>query len=164
MSAKKTRQVRIEFRDDEGRAERLLASPVGEDTYRLEGSPSFAYSVSTGDVVRAERGTSSRLRFVEVKKKSGNRTLRLLFSRFGVTSEAARFILDELEQLGCRHEHAQEYVLCISVPRKVEMVAVLDFLKTLGMWWEHADPTAEEFYAPDKAGSMRRPTRKRTAR
>ena len=150
------RQVRIEFQDDEGRAERLLATPVGADAYRLEVSPSFAYSVSTGDVVRAERGGGGRLRFVEVVKKSGNRTLRLLFSRFAVGSDAARPILDELEQLGCRHEHAQEFVLCVRVPREVELAAVVEYLKTLGMWWEHADPTHKELHAPDKVGSMRR--------
>ncbi|HEV2765362.1 MAG TPA: DUF4265 domain-containing protein [Pyrinomonadaceae bacterium] len=163
MSAKKPRQVRIEFTDEEGRAERLPASPVGANSYRLEVSPSFAYSVSHGDVVRAERGAGSRLRFAEVVRKSGNRTLRLLFSRFSVTSEAARPILEELEQLGCRHEHTQEFVLCVNVPREVELIAVVEFLKTLGIWWEHADPTAEEFYA-HKAGSMRPPTRRRATR
>lgn len=163
MTAKRVRQVRIEFRDDEGRRERLLASPVGANSYRLDDAPSFAYSVSRGDVVRAERGGDKRLRFVEVVKKSGNRTLRLLFSRFSVGSEAARPVLDTLEELGCAHAQAHEFLLSINVPREVELVAVVDFLKTLSMWWEHADPTSEEFHAPDKAGSMARRPRRRTA-
>ena len=157
------RQVRIEFRDEEGRAERLLATPLGAGAYRLDDSPSFAYSVSTGDVVRAERD-GGRLHFVEVVEKSGNRTLRLLFSRFSVASDAARPILDDLEQLGCGHEHAQEFVLCVRVPREVELAAVVEYLKTLGMWWEHADPTFKELTAPAKVGSMARRARRRDAR
>ena len=46
------------------------------------------------------------------------------------------------------------------VPREVELAAVVEYLKTLGMWWEHADPTHEELRAPAKVGSMgRRKTR-----
>jgi len=164
MAVKRVRQVRIEFRDEEGRAERLLASPAGANSYLLDDSPSFAYSVSRGDVVRATRGANRRLHFAEVVRKSGNRTLRLLFSKFSVSSDAARPILERIEELGCRHEYAQEFVLCVNVPREVELSAVVEFLKTLGMWWEHADPTFEELSAPDKAGSMRRAARKRTPR
>ena len=147
MSAKKSQKVQIEFRDEEGRTEQLWASPVGRSLYRLDNSPSFAYSVSHSDVVRARKGRDGLLRFSETVEKSGNRTVRLLFARFAVSSETAQPILEELQRLGCVYESLQPSMLCINVPQEVELWQVVEYMKSLAMWWEHADPTYEELYS-----------------
>jgi hypothetical protein len=140
-------KVRIQFEDAEGRAEALDASPLGKDLYRLDESPSFAYSVSLGDVVRAARsGRAGRLRFSEVVKKSGNRTVRLIFAKFSPGSKAAHPILEQIAGLGCRYDNSQASVLSVAVPETSSLSDVVGYLKTLGMWWEHADPTFEELY------------------
>ncbi|HVF49993.1 MAG TPA: DUF4265 domain-containing protein [Pyrinomonadaceae bacterium] len=146
-SAKKSETAQVELSDAEGRTETLAASPVGRGLYSLEESPAFAYSVSLHDVVRARRGRDGRLRFAGVVEKSGNRTLRLIFARLSIQSEAAQTILESLAALGCRHDNAQAAVVSINVPAEASLAEVAGYLKTLGMWWEHADPTFEELYA-----------------
>lgn len=151
MSRKKSEpeqgeRVEIEFRDGEGRSENLKASPVGRSLYRLEASPAFAYSVSRGDVVRARRSRDGMLRFSASVEKSGNRTVRVIFARFSADSDAAKPILEEIERLGCSYESSQPTMLCLNVPQDVSLSEVVEYMKTLGMWWEHADPTREELY------------------
>jgi hypothetical protein len=146
MAAKTLEKVRIELSDAEGRTEILPASKVGRSLYRLEESPSFAYSVSLDDVVRARRSREGRLRFAGVMEKSGNRTLRLLFARVSPDSEAGRTILANVSALGCHSQNLQASLLTINVPVEVALLQVVEYLKTLGMWWEHADPTHEELY------------------
>lgn len=143
---KKSEAVRVELSDAEGRTETLAASPVGRGLYRLEESPSFAYSVSLHDVVRARRVRDGRLRFAEVVEKSGNRTLRLIFARLSIQSEAAQTILENVGALGCRYDNSQAAVIAINVPADASLAEVAEYLKTLGMWWEHADPTFAELY------------------
>ena len=146
MGAKKTEKVQIQFQDDEGRRESLSASTVGRSLYRVENSPSFAYSVSLNDIVRARRGKDGLLHFSEVVEKSGNRTVRLLLAKFSVNSETAQPILRGIEGLGCSYENLQASMLCVNVPHEVDLQQVVEYLKTLEMWWEYADPTYETLY------------------
>ena len=149
-AATKKSGVFVRLADGEGRAERLRAAHAGGDLYRLEEGPSFAYSVSVGDTVRAKaRRRGGALVFQSVAEKSGNRTLRLLFSRFGVESPQAEPIIAELRGMGCACDHAEEFILRLTLPPEVSLEVVVDFLKSLAMWWEHADPTYAELYGDE---------------
>ncbi|MGB6486425.1 MAG: DUF4265 domain-containing protein [Steroidobacteraceae bacterium] len=64
-----------EERDDVN-IETLWAFDLGDDRYRLDNAPFYAYSVSAGDVVHAPFDVFEQLpTFVSVLKKSGNRTV-----------------------------------------------------------------------------------------
>jgi len=72
--------VKIRFRGpDPGDVETLWAVPVSGGFYRLDNSPFFAYGVSSQDIVEAQPGQDEFLEFVRCIKKSGNRTVRVVF-------------------------------------------------------------------------------------
>jgi hypothetical protein len=142
-----TGSVRVEFWDEEGRTEQLATTHAGGEMFRLEDAPAFAYSVSAGDVVRAARVGADELRCVEVVEKSGNRTLRILFARVSLESEAAQSVVRSIEAMNCRCESSQPTLLCVTVPPEAALEEVVEYVKTLGLWWEHADPTFDELRA-----------------
>lgn len=139
--------VKIEFDDGQGRTEMITASTVGKNLYRLNSSPLFAYSVSLNDVVRASAGEGKLLRFKSVKEKSGNRTLRVIFSRYSTRSKEARPFLKEIKRFGCSYEIKQSHLLSINAPPEVELQRLADFLIEQGLWWEYADPTWEALFS-----------------
>ena len=71
--------VMIRLHGEDGYSEGVWASPVGDDVYRLDNIPYFAYGLSLGDHVGAANNGEGPLRMVELVKPSGNRTLRVAF-------------------------------------------------------------------------------------
>ncbi len=149
MTDAHSQKVRLRLRDNHGREEFLSVTPLGEDLYRLEESPAFAYSISLHDVVRAIASSEGGLDFAGVAERSGNRTMRVMFSRFSINSKQARPILKRLKRLGCRYESSQANVLSVTLPPAVILDEVAEYLRSLGLWWEHADPTFEDLYGSD---------------
>ncbi len=149
MTDAHSEKVRLRLQDNDGREEFLLVTPLGEDLYRLEESPAFAYSVSLHDVVRAITGSEGGLDFAGVAERSGNRTMRVIFAKFSIDSKQARPILKRLRKLGCHCDNSQASVLSVTLPSAVKLDEVTEYLKSLELWWEHADPTFEDLYGPD---------------
>jgi hypothetical protein len=141
-----TNRVLIQFRDDEGRTEKLWATIVSDGLYQLEHSPSFAYRVSRKDIVRAVADENGELLFERIEEKSGNRTVRILFARYWITSPEAAPILNKIEELGCSYEHLEGRMLNINVPPAVELKKLAEYLIDQGLWWEYADPTRESLF------------------
>ena len=70
---------RVEEEDGSENVETLWAFDLGEDRYRLDNSPFYAYSVSPGDTVNAPVDPDEgRPTFSRVLEKSGNRTVRVI--------------------------------------------------------------------------------------
>jgi hypothetical protein len=74
--------VKVKFVLDPGEwhgsaTETLWAAPVGQNQYRLENSPFYAFGVSYQDVVAAQR-TDNELEFVSVVSRGGHSTYRIL--------------------------------------------------------------------------------------
>src|SRR3712207_7942224 len=65
------------------------------------------YTLSLHDALPIWKGRDGLLRFSETVEKSGNRTVRLLFARFAVSSETAQPILEEIQRLGRAYENLQ---------------------------------------------------------
>ncbi|NJN48395.1 MAG: DUF4265 domain-containing protein [Candidatus Competibacteraceae bacterium] len=149
MTANTMKQEQVEFLDNEGRKELLSASPTGEDLYRLDGTPSFAYEVSVSDVVRVSRGEDGQLRFVEVVEKSGNRTMRVLLNKFNLDSDLGKAILAFIAEQGCQHGNAHVNVLTITAPPEVDLQAIETRLVEYGVWWEYADPLWHQIHGGD---------------
>jgi Domain of unknown function (DUF4265) len=125
--------------------ETLWAVPVDVDLYRLDNSPFFAYGVSWQDVIEAKPGEDQVLEYVRCVKKSGNRTLRVIFQEYRSSDPAAEPVLQGLRELGCSYEGMQPRMISINVPANVDLSEVTGFLnRQSGLQWEYADPTYEE--------------------
>src|SRR5882762_1542525 len=103
-SAEPLAKVLFRVPDAEGGAnvETLWAFPVGEDRYRLDNLPFYAYSVSLHDVVLAPLDADEGFpTFSRVESKSGNRTVRVVFDVPVEPGNESQAVLDGLVQLGC---------------------------------------------------------------
>ncbi len=138
-------KVRIGFVDDEGDTEAIWGVPVGDGTYRLEGSPFYVYGVSVGDTVEAKE-EDGLLRFVRVKESSGNRTIRV-FTKEGEDSTNQFF--KKVGKLGCRYDGFNARMFAVIVPPEVEMKTLTEFLRKSDLDWEYVNPTLEEVKAAE---------------
>lgn len=129
--------------------ETLWAVPVGTDLYRLDNSPFFAYGLSWEDVIEAKPADDQVLEYVRCVRKSGNRTVRVIFQDYRSDDQPAQEILRELKNLGCSYEGMQPRMISINVPPRINLKEVIGFLtKQHGLQWEYADPTYDEVTKP----------------
>jgi hypothetical protein len=141
---------RVPEEDGSANVETLWAFDLGEDRYRLDNSPFYAYSVSVGDVVYAPIDPDEgRPTFSRVLEKSGNRTVRVIFDPPLADGNSSDLLMKQLLGLGCSYEGANPAYLCIVIPRESDLAAVCSLLTLHEVQWEHADPTYDEFY-PDE--------------
>lgn len=129
--------------------ETLWAFPLGNDLFRIDNSPFYAYSVSLGDVVLApfddERGIAS---FERVVTKSGHRMIRVLFETAATDGSTSAQTLAEFVSLGCTFEGSNGRYICIDVPPQVELETVRKVAIHHALQFEHADPTYDDLF-PD---------------
>jgi hypothetical protein len=141
-------KVRLRGPDAED-VETLWAMPVDANLYRLDNSPFFAYGVSWQDIIEAKPGEDRFLEYIRCVKKSGNRTLRVIFQDYRSDDQPAQEVLQGLKSLGCSYEGMQPKMISINVPAKVDLGTVTDFLtEQSGLQWEYADPTYDEVTKP----------------
>jgi len=137
--------VKVELRGDDGGVETLWAFDLGQDQYKLDNTPWYAYGVSTGDVIEAEREDPDGFPvFKRIVAKSGYRTVRIT-SDVDFTDD----FFDDIKTLGCSFEGANRRYVAIDVPPAVELTAVTEFLTERNIRWEHPDPTWEELHGTD---------------
>lgn len=136
---------RVPSEDGSAETETLWAQDLGNDRYRIDNCPFFAYGVSLHDIVLAPMDPGGRIpTFRKVLSKSGNRTVRVIFEapvEAGNTSDA---ILQGLVSLGCSYEGGNRRYIAVNVPSRVRLTDVRDYLIGCDATWEHADPTHEE--------------------
>jgi hypothetical protein len=124
--------------------EGMWATPLGNNRYRLENSPFYAYEVSWLDVVEALPATDGALEFERVVEKSGHRTVRVILEQTS-RSESGKRVLDQLVDMGCTWEGMNTKLICIDLPASASLDKVADFLTAQeDVIWEYADPTYEE--------------------
>ena len=129
--------------------ETLWAEPLGRNRYRLDNCPFFAYGVSCGDIVLARATVKSEFPdFVRIVKKSGNRTIRIIFKPAVNKSRKSMAVLEKLVEMGCSYEGANPSYIVVNIPPKVDLAAVCEYVTSTKQRWEHADPTYKELY-PD---------------
>jgi hypothetical protein len=147
-------RTRIAFIDDSDQVETLWVARAGQDLYRLENIPFFAYGVSMGDVVLARwrqedldeldegeaPGAYGFPYFERVVQRGGNRTLRLAFEDSAVSDEPAREALARLTAMGCDYELFPPRLAAINVPPAVSLDGVMAYLVSTGRTWENGDP------------------------
>ena len=153
MSEKPTSKVLFRVPDEDGgvTVETLWAYSLGDDRYRLDNSPFYAYGVSWQDVVYAPYVPEERMAtFESVVEKSGNRTIRVLFDPPEAPGNESDQVLQGLVALGCSYEGARPKYISVNVPPAVDIQVVRSYLIGNDAQWEHADPTYEALF-PDEA-------------
>jgi len=146
-------KVLFRMPEDDGSAhvETLWATALGNDEYKLDNSPFYAYSVSWEDIVYAPFDkTEGFPTFVHVVKKSGHRTIRVIFDPPVQEGNESDVVLQGLVSLGCTYEGANRGYMAIDLAQGVQLEIVRRYPIDHKVRWEHADPTYAELF-PDEA-------------
>jgi len=138
---------RVQEPDGSANVETLWATPLGQDLHQLDNSPFYAYSVSWKDIVYAPFDPEEQFpTFQRVFRKSGHKTIRIIFEESVTEGSGSKRLLQELVSLGCSYEGATETYICLDIPPDVELEKVRQFLIQHSLQFEHADPTYKELW------------------
>lgn len=108
--------------------ESLWATPLGDDLYRIENVPFFAYGLNFLDVVLAT--TDANQQVLEVRKvvePSGHRTYRVIFNE-NVDPEKQIELLENLAKFQASFERADASNVAIDIKPTGDHIAVYDQL------------------------------------
>jgi Domain of unknown function (DUF4265) len=152
QSDKPTAKVLFRVPEEDGAAtvETLWAYDLGNDLYKIDNCPFYAYDVSAEDIVYAPIDPDEeRPTFKKVVTKSGNKTLRVIFNPPVEPGNSSDKILQGAVQLGASYEGANPGYIAINIPPSLELAIVADYLIDCKATWEHADPSYEQLYPND---------------
>jgi len=108
--------------------EGMWAKPLGKDLYEIRNVPFHAYGLNFGDVVRAVEPAPDKKPVVsELVRRSGHRTLRVLFSE-SVADGARVELLQSLEGLKASFERATGRHFAIDIEPEGDYNAACDRL------------------------------------
>ena len=141
--------VKITFKTSDGFVETLWAQSLGNAQYKVDNSPFFVYRISWNDIVEGEKAPDGSINFVRVLKKSGNRTLRVIFEAFEIESDAAQPILQKIKDLNCSYEGFAPSLISINIPSQENLANLTDYLDSSNLNWEYADPKYEDLFPND---------------
>jgi hypothetical protein len=111
-------------------AETLWALPVGGELYELRNSPFYAFDLNWGDTVRCHAVEDELPTAREVVRRSGHKTLRILFDET-LSEDRRQSLLGGLDEMSANHEHAVGRLYAIDVRPEADYQAVCDFLFSL---------------------------------
>ena len=122
-------KVYIDLPEDGGpSSESFWARPLGDDLYELRNSPWYAYDLHFYDVVRAlADAPDDKPRIREVIKRSGHRTLRVIFSD-GTDPDTQSALLRQLNDRKAYYEKAWERFYAVDVEPDGDYQAVCNQL------------------------------------
>lgn len=117
--------------------ETLWAQPVGDERYRLENVPFYAYGLSYHDVVHADRVAGS-LRLQQVVARSGHSTYRIFLNN-GIRVSDQRFgsAWRPLEMERATYECADARLLAVDIPAPTDIYVAYGLLQAgenAGVW------------------------------
>lgn len=108
--------------------ESLWATPLGNDLYRLENIPFFAYGLNFLDIVLATPDSDGLIPEIrKVVTPSGRRTYRVIFEK-GVEREKQEELLASLEPHESSYERSDSTHVAIDIKPNGDHVAVYDQL------------------------------------
>lgn len=142
MSDDTSSHIKIGLRDKEGDVETPWAERLTDSTCRLLNTPFYFYGLSWGDIIEVRPEPDGMLFFHRVLEKSGHRTVRVLYED---KSENKEPLFSAIKSLNCSYEGAFDVLICIDIPPEVSLEDVTTQLNALGVRWESADPTYEQF-------------------
>jgi Domain of unknown function (DUF4265) len=108
--------------------EALWAEALGNNRYRIENVPMYAYGLNYGDIVEAIPGAPDlKPSVIRVTEPSGHRTLRVFFGA-GISREASQDYLTSLRGKGVMFERATLRYVALDLEPSANMNAVRDEL------------------------------------
>lgn len=109
--------------------ESFWATPLGNDLFRLENVPFYAYGLNFHDVVKA---TSDELipEIRELVELSGHQTFRVFFEK-GIDRQNQEKILDSMKELTISYERANDIYFSLDMQPNGNYQAVFDRLDEL---------------------------------
>jgi hypothetical protein len=110
--------------------ENMHATCHSENSYVIENSPFYAYGMSLGDIVAADR-IDGRLLFTKVLERGGHSTYRIKLPR-GMNHELFLENWAQLEGLGCSYEGStagERLLYSIDMPLGVDVHAAYMILQ-----------------------------------
>ena len=146
MNSKKV-VLRQEYDDsDELDIETPWADYLGNNQYQLKNFPFFFYGISYDDIFEAKvtEENDERPYFTRIIKKSGHKTIRVIFEESAKESEESRRILERLKDMECGYEGNGATFFVINIQPHCNFWEVCNFLTDNQINWEHADPTYSE--------------------
>ncbi len=128
--------------EDAGMAEGLWAFSLGEQLYQLQNIPVFAEHLNVEDIVHCVEPTDTQPVIQEVVKRSGNRTLRVIFTE-DADDETCVDVIWELTQRGIAHEQAASKNYMFNIAPNDDYAWAQDFLRAKdqeGILWLYEQP------------------------
>ncbi|WP_286342333.1 DUF4265 domain-containing protein [Ferrimonas sp. YFM] len=130
MNTKQLKKVHIDLPNHWATGgESLWATPLGNDLYRIENIPFYAYGLNFRDVVLATADTDELKPEVrKVLNPSGNKTYRVIFTN-GLSREKQVELLKALEKYKASYERADGINVAIDIEPTGDHLAVYDQLE-----------------------------------
>jgi len=127
------------------------ADYLGNDQYQLKNFPFYYYGLSYDDIFEAKpiHEDDDRPYLTKIIKKSGHKTVRIIFEESIKESDKGIKILDAVAEMGCGYEGNGASFFVINIQPHCDFWKVCNYLTDNGVNWEHADPTYEEIW-PDE--------------
>jgi hypothetical protein len=100
--------------------ESVWAIPLGDDKYRVQNVPFYAYGVSYDDVVIAKPDQEGRLIVEGVPERGGHSTYRVILDA-ETKDEEFEAAWQRLESLGSTYERATNRLIAIDVPPETDI-------------------------------------------
>jgi hypothetical protein len=116
--------------------ENLWAEPLGNDRFRLQNVPFYAFGISLDDVVSA-KSIGGQLIVQDVQERGGHSTYRVYLKDVTVDSEAFMRLWKPLEAIGATFEQANDRLLAVDVPDTADIYEAYALLQTgeeAGVW------------------------------
>jgi uncharacterized protein DUF4265 len=110
------------------KGEAIWAQDLGDDLYEIRNVPFCAYGLNYLDVVRATAdGPDLKPEIQEVVRRSGHRTLRIMFKE-GLSEDAQARSLADLASLDTSYERFDDRYVCLDVHPTADYGVVRDHL------------------------------------
>jgi hypothetical protein len=108
--------------------ESLWAEPLGNDLYKIENVPFYAYGLNFQDIVRATPDSEDFIPEIrELVTPSGHRTFRVFFNKH-IDRNQQESVLDSMESLGISYERANNIYVALDMKPRGDYQAVFDQL------------------------------------
>jgi len=109
--------------------ESMWAEPLGNDLYKIENVPFYAYGLNFQDIVRATSDSDElKPEIRELIMLSGHRTFRIFFNK-EVNKEKQEKILESFRKLHVSYERADKIYVALDMKPEGDYQAVFDKLE-----------------------------------
>ena len=125
--------IKVGFSGADGVVERLWATHVEGDLYRLDNAPAFAFGVSLHDVVQVHSDESGAAWAVRVARRGPVNTVRVVLD---AQRPRSRRLMNMLAAIGCSSEGMNAVWFAVSAPDESSFERLVEGLATGSYRWE----------------------------